>query len=59
MENKLGAALMYCEKRKEEMPKFVRKRHYNGKKQSHSDTAIWKLQEVLDKLNETINEKWQ
>lgn len=59
MENKLDAALMYCNKRKYEMPKLVRKTHNKGGRQTHRDAIIWRLQEVLDKLNETINEKWQ
>lgn len=57
--NRLSAAIMFCSKRHDEMPKRTRKTHYKGGRQTHRDAIIWKMQELVDKLNETIQEKWQ
>jgi hypothetical protein len=59
MSERLSAAMKFCQKRKVEMPKHVRKGHTLGGSRNHVDAGLWKLQEVLDKLNETIKEKWQ
>ena len=58
-ENRLSAAIAFCSKRIENMPKKVRKTHNKGGRQTHRDVIIWRMQELVDKLNETINEKWQ
>jgi hypothetical protein len=61
MSERLSAAMKFCEKRKQELPKKQRTIFPMGGKQHHGklDGLLWKLQQTLDKLNETINEKWQ
>lgn len=61
MSDQLSAALAFCKKYASEKPKKKRTIYPMGGHSRHgeNDKLLWKLQEALDLLNETILAKWQ